>query len=74
MCFCRRLREIRINRQMTQQTMADSIGVVLRTYQCYEQGTREPSLKMLVRMADVLNVSTDYLLCREEYFIRKGEA
>ena len=67
MCFCRRLREMRINRQITQQAMADSIGVVLRTYQCYEQGTREPSLKMLVRIADVLNVSTDYLLCRDEF-------
>lgn len=67
MSFCKRLREMRMERRMTQQAVADAIGVVLRTYQCYEQGTREPSLKTLINLANVLNVSADYLLCRDEF-------
>lgn len=63
--FCKKLRETRIIRKMTQQNLADAIGVALRSYQCYEQGTREPSLAMLVKIADVLEVPTDFLLCRD---------
>ena len=63
--FGKRLRESRMARGLTQQRMADAIGVALRSYQCYEQGTREPSLDMLVNLADVLAVPTDYLLGRD---------
>lgn len=63
--FCRRLRDTRMRRKMTQQSLSDIVGVALRSYQCYEQGVREPSLDMLVRLADALNVPTDYLLCRD---------
>ncbi len=63
--FCKRLREVRMARHFTQQRLADSVGLALRSYQCYEQGTREPPLDMLVKLADVLEVPTDYLLCRD---------
>lgn len=63
--FNTRLRSMRMVRHFTQQRLADSLGVALRTYQCYEQGTREPSLSLLVRIADILEVPTDYLLCRD---------
>lgn len=65
MTFCKRLREVRMKRAFTQQALADAIGVALRSYQCYEQGTREPSLSLLVSLADALEVPTDYLLCRD---------
>lgn len=65
MPFCKQLRAVRMKRGMTQQALADAIGVALRTYQCYEQGTREPSLSLLVALADILQVPTDYLLCRD---------
>lgn len=70
--FCKRLREMRMYREFTQQRLADAVGLALRSYQCYEQGVREPSLDMLVSLADTLNVSTDYLLCRDEFLERKG--
>ena len=54
-----------MKRSITQQAWSDAIGVALRTYQCYEQGSREPSLYTLVRIADALQVPTDYLLCRD---------
>ncbi len=63
--FSKRLRETRMARKLTQQKLSDSIGLALRSYQCYEQGTREPPLDMLVKLADVLEVPTDYLLCRD---------
>ena len=71
--FGKRLREIRMIRKFTQQTMADNIGVALRSYQSYEQGVREPSLNSLVKIADILDVSTDYLLCRDEFLAKQRE-
>lgn len=64
--FNKRLRTVRMQRNITQQSIADTVGIALRTYQCYEQGTREPSLSTLVKIADALTISTDYLLCREK--------
>ncbi|WP_337366367.1 helix-turn-helix transcriptional regulator [Phascolarctobacterium sp.] len=62
-----RLREKRMEAGLTQQKISDLIGVALRTYQCYEGGTRSPSYDLLVKIADILNVSTDYLLCRDNF-------
>lgn len=70
--FNKRLREMRIKRNFTQQNMADAIEVALRTYQCYETGTRTPSYSLLVRIADTLDISTDYLLCRDEFLKSHG--
>ena len=64
MSFGKRLREIRMERRLTQMQVADSIHVALRTYQCSEQGKREPSFATLIALADVLEVSTDDLLGR----------
>ncbi|MEY8316006.1 helix-turn-helix transcriptional regulator [Oscillospiraceae bacterium 50-58] len=63
--FGKKLREVRMARGLTQPKLAEAVGLALRSYQCYEQGTREPSLQMLVKLADVLEVPTDYLLCRD---------
>lgn len=59
-------------RGLTQQRLADDVGLALRSYQCYEQGVREPSLEMLVHLADVLEVTADYLLCRDEFIEKRG--
>lgn len=62
MDFCKNLREIRMKRKMTQQSLADAVNIALRTYQHYEKGDREPSLSTLMALAAVLEVSTDQLL------------
>jgi len=72
--FNKRLRSTRMMRQMTQQALADAVGLALRSYQCYEQGKREPSLDMLVKLADVLEVPTDYLLCRDLSLLKSFDA
>lgn len=65
--FGKRLRSVRIEKNITQEKLAEAAAVALRTYQCYEQGVRKPSFEILVRLADELDVSTDYLLCRDEF-------
>lgn len=64
--FNTRLREMRLKRGLTQQRFADILNIALRSYQCYETGTRQPCYALLIQIADVLDVSTDYLLGRTE--------
>ncbi len=65
--FNKRLRTIRMQKGLTQQKMADYLNIALRSYQKYEQGERSPSLDCLVCIADIFDVSLDYLLCRDEF-------
>ncbi|AXF57590.1 helix-turn-helix domain-containing protein [Salicibibacter kimchii] len=48
----------------TQQYVAEKIGVARPTYTAYERGTKQPSLDAVNALADLLEVSTDYLLGR----------
>lgn len=71
--FNKRLREMRMERKLTQQNMADKLNLSLNAYQKYEQGERSPSFECLVSIADILDVSLDYLFGRDE-FIKAHEA
>ena len=57
-----KLNKTRKSKGLTAQQMADYLGINLRSYRAYESNDRQPSLQMLVKIADKLNVSTDYLL------------
>lgn len=59
------LNKTRKLRGITAQRMADDLEINLRSYRAYESNDRQPSFDMLVKIANVLNVTTDYLLCRE---------
>lgn len=72
--FKDRLRAARMDRGFTQQNMADELGMALRSYQQYEQGSTEPSLESLAVLADKLSVPTDYLLGRDDYLRSLGAA
>lgn len=65
--FGDRLRSARMFRGITQQRMADKLGMALRSYQQYEQGKTEPSADTLVVIADVLAVPLDWLFERDSY-------
>lgn len=58
----KRIREARMLRKLTQPEMARKLGLSLRTYQKYEEGSRNPQLDTLVSIATALSVSTDWLL------------
>lgn len=70
--FNKRLRTLRMKNKYTQQNMADMLNIALNTYQKYEQADRSPSLDCLVRIADILKVPTDYLLCRDDFLKSLG--
>ena len=65
--FKDRLRSARISRGYTLQAIADELEVTLVTIQKYESGAREPNLQLLSKLADILDVPTDFLLCRDDY-------
>ena len=50
---------------LTQAQAAEAIGVSDGTYKNYEQGKREPNGDKMVTIANLFNVTTDYLLGRE---------
>lgn len=70
--FKDRIRSARIARGLTLQNTADMLGISLRSIQKYESGEREPELSLLVSMADILDVPTDFLLCRDDYLQTLG--
>lgn len=65
--FGKRLRAMRMKRCFTQPQLAELIDIALRTYQGYEGETRSPSFETLVKLADILDVSIDYLLGRDDW-------
>ena len=60
-----RIAILRISKGWCQAELARRIGVSTSAVGMYEQGRREPSLGLLVRLAQELGVTTDYLLTGE---------
>lgn len=63
---------MRMKRGFTQQRLADILDIALRSYQCYETGTRTPNYALLIKIADILDISIDYLLGRDEWLHSHG--
>ena len=61
-----RLRKLRKEKGIQIVEVAEYLGISRQGYGNYENGMREPSMTMLVKLADFYEVSTDYLLGREE--------
>ena len=59
------LRELREARGMTQRSVADGIGVQPSTVALLELGLRNPSMRTLIALADLLDCTTDRLLGRD---------
>ncbi len=57
-----RIAILRISKGWSQAELARQIGVSASAVGMYEQGRREPSLGLLVRLAQEFGVTTDYLL------------
>lgn len=58
-----KLKSIRLSRNITQQQVADSIGVDRTTYVKYETGACEMSYSTLMKIAKLFNASYDEILC-----------
>ena len=64
--FEKRLKEQRKLYGFTQREMAEKLEVSQPSYIRYENGSAEPSQKNLVKIADIFDVSVDYLLGRAD--------
>lgn len=65
MKFNERLKELRLNSSFLQKELASFIGVSIRTFQDYERGNTEPNIEKLIKLADIFNVTLDYLMGRD---------
>lgn len=62
MNFGEKLRELRKSQKLTQQQLADRLGVAKSVVSYYESGDRFPSYDVMVKIAHTFHVTTDYLL------------
>ncbi len=62
----KRLKECRKAKGYTQGQVAIYCDITEKTYQNYELMTREPKLDILIKIADLFNVSIDYLVGRTD--------
>ncbi len=61
-----RIRDLREDADLTQQEIADALGITQRKYSYVETGTQLATEEFLVKLADFYNVSVDYILCRTD--------
>ncbi|MFS0591997.1 helix-turn-helix transcriptional regulator [Cytobacillus horneckiae] len=54
------------NSKFTQSFIANLIGVARTTYTAYENGTKQPPMETVNKIADVFGVTTDYLYGRTD--------
>ncbi|MBQ9411645.1 MAG: helix-turn-helix transcriptional regulator [Oscillospiraceae bacterium] len=59
------IRAMRTARKMSQVELANAVGVTKQSVSNWENDNIQPSIEMLVRLAAVFSVSTDYLLGQE---------
>lgn len=61
-----RLRELRLDKRLRQDQVARLVGVSKGAISAYETDIRQPSYEVLIRLANLYRVSTDYLLGRTD--------
>ncbi len=65
--FQERLIEQRKLNNLTQCQIAKQLNITQPSYIRYENGSSEPSIDTLIKLANLFDVSIDYLVGREEY-------
>lgn len=56
------LKTLRLKENMTQAQLAQKLGLTKSVISAYKTGLRLPSYDILIHIAKIFNVSTDYLL------------
>ena len=57
-----RLKQLRKEKGLTQQEVADRLDCALNVYSRYERGERQPSIDMLLKLSNIFEVSIDYIV------------
>ena len=64
--FAERIKNLRLERSLTQEAVGEIIGVKRYAVYSYEKGRACPEMKSLVALADYFEVSMDYLAGRTD--------
>lgn len=65
--FKERLVELRKENKLTQQDLATKLNTTQRRISHLEKGNAEPDIATLLRLAEIFNVSTDFLLGKTDF-------
>ncbi|EAC6276584.1 TPA: helix-turn-helix transcriptional regulator [Listeria innocua] len=60
--FGNRLKQLRKNNNKTQEDISKILGISRGAYSHIENGRNEPDMETIVKLANIFEVSTDYLL------------
>ena len=63
-----KIKQLRIERNMTQPDLATELGVTVRTVAYYENDERQPTKSTILKLCKLFNVTSDYLLSENESF------
>ena len=66
MTFSERIVAIKKEKKILQKDIPAAIGITVRNYQRYEKGEQQPTLPVLIALADYFDVSLDYLCGRSD--------
>lgn len=61
MYFYQRIRDVREDSDLSQEKVAEILGITRQQYQLYESGKREMPMHLFIILAKYYNVSLDYL-------------
>lgn len=64
--YFKRLRDMREDHDMTQTDVAKYLGIAQTVYSRYERGFQTIPVEHLLKLADLYEVTTDYLLGRTD--------
>lgn len=67
MKFYERLKELRTERGWTQKILAQKIRVTDDCIFFWEKGRSEPSIQQILELAELFEVTTDFLLGKSDY-------
>lgn len=62
-----RLKELRTDRNMTQQELANKMGVKRQIINYYENDNRQPKIDDIKELSKIFGVTSDYLLCSTDF-------
>lgn len=71
--FGNRLNTIMVHRNISNQRLASMLTLSATTISGYRTGRRAPSAEELIRLADALHVSVDYLIGRSDSELQNPE-
>ena len=71
--FAERLKTLRKQVKLTQAQIAEKLDISQQAYASWERGVKKPTQDNLVKIAQVLNVSIDYLVSNSDKNLKEEE-